>query len=369
MTGPKATTLEHLGMRPPKGQVQQGALTLDEARQTVPQTSCATPTAMTGGVHAFGLPRMGWSHADRRSADIEDGGRWGTGRKAHGSQATRGVTTGRRCPAATDLLAPRHCHVHGTQVSSGLMAVLLVCCGFSLTAESAFKAPGNVHVQARKVLAGGSMHGNAAAFMGLPAAGLGTSLPSMAGAVVTPSAFVCLKSASLPGPTHAPGNTLLGPALLSGGGPIRRRRSVGLFAHAGGFERQSLARKPMGGILNSQEDEEKESSLSSAHEMLGEVGALSAQERRMLRILSRFGKVEGPVETQSAKTAAKKGSGKTTGFAIRRIKEEGDEMAKDRREEKLALRRQGTRRPTASTCTRVMASAAGSTLTSFRDVL
>jgi hypothetical protein len=63
---------------------------------------------------------------------------------------------------------------------------------------------------------------------------------------------------------------------------------------------------------------------------------LSAQERRMLCVLSKFGRLR----SVSAESAEKNPVGrKILGFSGQEMREQKDEMEKERRDEKLALRR------------------------------
>ena len=81
-------------------------------------------------------------------------------------------------------------------------------------------------------------------------------------------------------------------------------------------------------------------SARSSKILVDESGDLSAQERRMLGILSRYGKLHSHAEPAVAD--AERSGVKATGFAGRSVREQREEMANDRREEKMALRRQGS---------------------------
>lgn len=187
------------------------------------------------------------------------------------------------------------------------------------------------------MLAGAYLRGDGAAFVGLPARGLDAGLAALSDSAAR-NAGVCLKGSPFPRAIHLKASPVFGPALLR---DTSDKRSAALSVHAGGFGRPALAGVQSGKACASERSDEAQESSSPSSQLLGESGALSAQERRMLRVLSRYGRVHDQAETPLPKTVTKKGGVKTTGFANRSVRKHGEEMAKDRREEKLALRRQG----------------------------
>ena len=296
-------------------------------------------SVLSSGLAMLSASRRSTGSADASCSEAEGerGERRCPGRHAQRCHATCGATT--RCPASDfPSSSLRHSCVHGARLSPALLAFVIACCGFSLTAESASRPPSQGQ---RNVLAGAYLHGDGAAFVGLPARGLDAGLAALLDAGAR-NAGACLKGSPFPRAIHLKANTVFGPALqcdTSAAG--RHKRSAALSAHAGGFGRPALAVEQSGKACASKRSDEAQESCSPSSQLLGEAGALSAQERRMLRVLSRHGRVHGQAEAPSSKTVTKKGGVRTTGFANRSVREQGAEMAQDRREEKLALRRQG----------------------------
>jgi hypothetical protein len=234
----------------------------------------------------------------------------GTVPTARGPRALRGEGT-TYMPCARGLLSG----------PAMLVAAFLVALQCSLTAESTFTAPDTGHLRASTAFLAKPYLRVAPAFVWAPAG------RESASDAAKHSARVCGRGAPFPA------ISLLREAPATGSSGPRRPGALSLLASSGGgFGQQRVA-----GKVSSEEGQKHMESARSSNSLVDESGALSAQERRMLGILSRYGKLHTHSEPAVANT--EKGSGKATGLASQSVQEQREEMAKDRREEKMALRR------------------------------
>jgi hypothetical protein len=223
------------------------------------------------------------------------------------------------CPV-TPRSASRITCVLGVPVS-GLLPVLLLLCECSLTAETALDA--------------GVIDGSH---------GAGWACPHSSAFVVPSSAGGRLPAFKSPRLCVQRG--LVPTTALTTGASSQLRRGLGvgawrwglsrirLAAHAGGFgSRSQTAGESCGKTVA----EKARVESPALQEVLGDANNYSAQERRMLGALSKLGRLHGRA-TPAQKTASTHNS-KAAGVNGQTSREQKEEMEKERRDEKLALRR------------------------------
>ena len=185
---------------------------------------------------------------------------------------------------------------------SAVLPVLIALCDCTLTAETTFKAGVGLPQATRE---GSANLRLCPSFAVLPAVGTGRRVPAAA------SDGKCGNAGMLRGPS-------LGLKLGAS-----RSSSPGPHSQSGGFK------------VATQNDAPDEA-RRARDDFVGDAVTYSAQERRMLTVLSKFGRLHKPAEPTGAASGDARNAAGGAGQALREQKEE---MAKERRDEKLALRR------------------------------
>lgn len=196
-----------------------------------------------------------------------------------------------------------------------LLPVLLLLCECSLTAETALDV--------------GVVDGpHRGACRACPRSSAFVALSSAGGRLEDLSGASCPRRGFVPTTALVVGSTHLLRGLVDRAWRGGVSRSL-LAAHAGGFgSRSQTARK-----CSKTATVKAPVWSKSLQEVLGDASHYSAQERRMLGALSKFGRLHGraaPADTPNGKAAGVNGQ---------TVREQKEEMAKERRDEKLSLRR------------------------------
>ena len=190
---------------------------------------------------------------------------------------------------------------------SAVLPVLIALCECTLTAETTFKAGVGLPQATRE---GSANLRLCPSFAVLPAVGTGRRVPAAASDGKCGTAGM-LRGHSLGRPARC---VELGASRSSSPGPR---------SQSGGFKVATQKNAP---------DEARR----ARDDFVGDAVTYSAQERRMLTVLSKFGRLHKPAAPAGAASGDARNSAGGAGQALREQKEE---MAKDRLDEKLALRR------------------------------
>ena len=211
------------------------------------------------------------------------------------------------------------------------MPVLLVMSQCPFTAESALKVGDICLGPSSGVFARSNAHHarsvqdleRGPAFVSMPSLSITRRLPAAQGLCGTFAPYVssndpCVQNVVGVAGSMARARLQLGAA--SGGQDVQSQDADGT--------RRTVTRKSYSPLPSQARDVANDSSENA--------DSLSAQERRMLCVLSKFGRLRSVSAESSEKNPVGR---KTMGFSGQEMREQTDEMEKERRDEKVALRR------------------------------